>query len=123
RQLADAMPQIVWTADASGRATYYNRRWFEYTGMEAAEAAEDAWTRVTHPDDLAAALERRAKTLADGSVFEAEYRFRAGDGTYRWHLGRALPIRRADGSIDFWIGTATDIDDRKRIEEAQRFLL
>src|SRR6185437_9691383 len=48
---------------------------------------------------------------------------RAADGSYRWHLGRAVPIRRADGAIDFWIGTATDIHDQKRIEEAQRFLL
>ena len=52
RQLADAMPQIVWTADADGRATYYNRRWFEYTGMTEAELDDHAWARVTHPDDL-----------------------------------------------------------------------
>jgi PAS domain S-box-containing protein len=123
RQLADAMPQIVWTADPEGRATYYNRRWFEYTGMTEADSNEDAWTRVTHPDDLPEVLDRRAETLDDGSVFEAEYRFRALDGTYRWHLGRAVPIRRHDGAIDFRIGTATDIDDRKRIEERQRFLL
>src|SRR5205823_9310883 len=70
-----------------------------------------------------AVLARRERTLADGTVFEVEYRLRAADGTYRWHLGRAVPIHREDGAIDFWIGTATDIDDRKRIEEAQRFLL
>jgi PAS domain S-box-containing protein len=123
RQLADAMPQIVWTSDTKGNATYYNRRWFEYTGMTDDEVDATAWSRVTHPDDLPEAIARREQTLTDGSVFEVEYRFRAADGTYRWHLGRALPIRDEAGDIDFWIGTATDIDDRKRIEEAQRFLL
>jgi PAS domain S-box-containing protein len=123
RQLADAMPQIVWTSDNAGNATYYNRRWFEYTGMRDDEVDATAWARVTHPDDLPDTMARREQTLADGSVFEVEYRFRAADGTYRWHLGRAVPIRDDAGEIDFWIGTATDIDDRKRIEEAQRFVL
>jgi PAS domain S-box-containing protein len=123
RQLADAMPQIVWTSDAAGNATYYNRRWFEYTGMRPEDADETAYKDIIHPDDRAAAFARRAETLASGAVFEVEYRFRAADGTYRWHLGRAVPIRTDDGTVDFWIGTATDIEDRKRVEEAQRFLL
>src|SRR4051794_29155465 len=123
RQLADAMPQIVWTSDDEGNATYYNRRWFDYTGMADGEVDAIAWSRVTHPDDLPSVVARREQSLADGTVFEVEYRFRGADGTYRWHLGRAVPIRDESGEIDFWIGTATDIDDRKRIEEAQRFLL
>jgi PAS domain S-box-containing protein len=123
RQLADAMPQIVWTSDPAGNATYYNRRWFDYTGMESADVDATAWTRATHPDDLALVLATREQTLGTATIFEAEYRFRAADGTYRWHLGRAVPILTDEGDVDFWIGTATDIDDRKRIEEAQRFLL
>jgi PAS domain S-box-containing protein len=123
RQLADAMPQIVWTSNPDGETTYFNRRWFEYTGMTEEETGRHAWSSAAHPNDLPAVVARREQTLADGSVFEVEYRFRAGDGTYRWHLGRAIPIRDDDGAIDFWIGTATDIDDRKRIEETQRFLL
>ncbi len=123
RQLADAMPQIVWAADRKGRATYYNRRWYEYTGQSVELAGEAGWRQAVHPDDLPAAVARRAETLASGEVFEVEYRFRAGDGTYRWHLGRAVPIRGADGGIDFWIGTATDIHDHKRTQQAQRFLL
>ncbi|HZT91455.1 MAG TPA: ATP-binding protein [Gaiellaceae bacterium] len=123
RQLADAMPQIVWTADRSGAATYFNRRWFEYTGMRDDEVDPHAWTRVTHPDDLPHVVAERQRTLADGTDFEVEYRFRAADGSYRWHLGRAVAIRSDDGEIDFWIGTATDIDDRKRHDDARQFLL
>jgi PAS domain S-box-containing protein len=123
RRLADAMPQIVWTSDRRGRATYFNRRWFEYTGMRPEEADANVWTRVTHPDDLPAAMARREESLESGGAFEVEYRFRAADGHYRWHLGRAVPMRGEGGAIDFWVGTATDIHDRKRTEEAQRFLL
>jgi PAS domain S-box-containing protein len=123
RQLADAMPQIVWTDDEHGRATYYNRRWFEYTGVDPEEVGEQPWARFVHPDDLPPVLARRDRSLASGDVFEAEVRFRAADGRYRWHLGRAVPIRTDDGAIDFWIGTATDIEERKRIEDAQQFLL
>ena len=122
RQLADAMPQIVWTADATGAATYFNRRWFEYTGMTPEEVGPNAWYQIVHPDDLPGAVARREQTLRSGETFEVEYRFRGADGRYRWHLGRALPVRDAEGGIGFWIGTATDIHDRKRIEEQRAFI-
>jgi PAS domain S-box-containing protein len=121
-QLADAMPQIVWTADRSGQTTYLNRRFAEYTGIDV-HAVPISWMEFVHPEDVGETLRRRRETLASGEVFEFEYRFRAADGTYRWHLGRAVPIRGADDEIEFWIGTGTDIHDQKRIEEGQRFLL
>jgi len=122
RELAEAMPQIVWVSDPTGRATYYNGRWFEYTGIDAAATTDADWRNVVHPDDLSAAIDRRNATLASGDPFEVEYRFRSVDGSYRWHLGRAVAVRGPDGEIDHWVGTATDIDDQKRAEEAQRFL-
>ena len=123
RQLADAMPQIVWTSDAEGAATYFNRRWFDYTGMAVEHAGPNAWLEVVHPDDLPPAVGLRAQTLRSGETFEVEYRFRAADGSYRWHLGRAVPMRGADGSIESWIGTATDIHDRKLVELQRSFII
>jgi PAS domain S-box-containing protein len=123
RALADAMPQIVWTSTPDGRATYYSRRWFEYTGLKPGPAKGDEWAQVVHPDDLAATLDRRQESLASGLVFEVQYRFRGADGVYRWHLGRAIPVRNRGGAVEFWVGTATDIDAQKRIEQAQDFLL
>ena len=123
RALADAMPQIVWQAGVDGGTTYFNRRWFEFTGTAPDEAGPNAWTKVVHPDDLPAAMSRREETLRSGETFEVEYRFRAADGTYRWHLGRAVPIRDRTGEIELWVGTATDIHDRKLIEEQRAFLI
>ncbi len=92
--------------------------------MEPGKADATAWTLVVHPDDLPRGARAPAtQTLASGETFEVEYRFRAADGSYRWHLGRAMPMLAEDGSIEFWIGTATDIHDRRRTEDMQRFLL
>jgi PAS domain S-box-containing protein len=123
RALADAMPQIVWTAGPDGKATYYNRRWFDYTGLEPGPVEGNEWMQFIHPDDLKRTLDHQRESLASGDVFEIEYRIRGLDGAYRWHLGRAVPRRRATGEIDFWVGTATDIDAHKRNEQAQDFLL
>jgi PAS domain S-box-containing protein len=125
RSLADAMPQIVWTARADGHTDYYNRRWFEYTGFTEEESlAADGWKNVLHPDDVAPSRERWHTCLRTGTDFKIEYRFRrASDGAYRWHLGRALPMRDQDGQIVRWFGTSTDIDDQKRAEESLRVIV
>jgi PAS domain S-box-containing protein len=118
-QLADAMPQIVWRADIDGNATYFNQRWFDYTGMTPADAAASPWHDAVHPADREDLLTK----LGAVEAFEHEFRLRAGDGTYRWHLARTAPIRDEGGRIESWVGTATDIDDRKRTEEQWSFLL
>ncbi len=123
RQLADAMPQIVWTSGADGGATYFNRRWFEYTGMKPEDAGPDVWQLVVHPSDLPNAVARRRQTLTSGEPYEVEYRFHAADGSYRWHLGRAVPMHDKAGRVEFWIGTATDIHDRKIIEDQRTFIV
>ncbi|MEG4806449.1 PAS domain S-box protein [Microcoleus sp. F8-D3] len=122
RVLAEAIPQIVWTARADGWVDYYNRRWFEYTGLTVEETQGWGWHLALHPDDVADALERWKTSVQTGKTYEVEYRFkRASDGAYRWHLGRALPVRDAEGKILKWFGTCTDIDDRQRSAQTANF--
>jgi PAS domain S-box-containing protein len=116
--IAEAIPQIVWTARPDGWLDYYNARWFEYTGLTLEQTQAWGWKPVLHPDDAENCLERWNTSVQTGATYEVEYRFlRASDQSYRWHLGRALPVRDASGKIIKWFGTCTDIDDRKR--EAQ----
>jgi PAS domain S-box-containing protein len=121
RFLADAMPQIVWTARPDGGLDYYNQPSFDYTGLTFEQARDWGWQPVLHPDDLPLCLDRWARSLQTGEHFEVEQRLRrASDGAYRWHLGRALPRRNDKGEIVQWVGTCTDIDDHKRAAERLR---
>ncbi|MDB6153289.1 MAG: hypothetical protein JWL90_1742, partial [Chthoniobacteraceae bacterium] len=117
--LADCMPQMVWTARPDGRIDYYNQAWFDYTGMSIEQAVDWGWVPVLHPDDHQACIQRWTHSISTGENYEIEYRFkRACDGIYRWHLGRARPMRDAKGTITHWVGTCTDIDEQKLAEEA-----
>lgn len=116
--LADAVPLIVWTAQPNGELDYYNQRWFDYTGMSLEETKGWGWQPVLHPEDLQKCIDTWVSSIQNGEPYEIEYRFKRKDGTYRWHLGRALPVRNNDEDIVSWVGTCTDIDDQKRVEEA-----
>ncbi|MDB4974807.1 MAG: putative histidine kinase, hybrid [Myxococcaceae bacterium] len=117
RALANAMPQIVWTSHPDGGLDWINERWREYTGAEAdGEAIRRSYV---HPDDVESIVASWDAALAAPAVCEFEYRLRRKDGVYRWHLGRVVPFLQ-DGKLVRWIATATDIDDRKRAEEARR---
>lgn len=121
RMLANAMPQIVWTAQPDGLLDYYNQRWFDYTGMTLEQTQDLGWEPVIAADDLQKCLDGWTHAVETGESHEIEYRFkRASDGMYRWHLGRAFPIRDSHDTIIKWFGTCTDIDDQKRGEEALR---
>lgn len=112
---AEAMPQMAFIADAEGNITYYNRRWYEY--IEGVEGTEGwGWSKqpVHHPDDLDRTIARWTHSLKTGEPYEIEYRLRRHDGVYRWHLGRALPIRNSEGKIEQWLGTNTDIEEIKQ---------
>jgi two-component system, sensor histidine kinase and response regulator len=115
RFLADAMPQIVWTSKPDGNLDYYNKRWFDYTGLELEQTKDWGWKPVLHPDDVQNCVDRWTEAYTTGGNYEVEYRFkRASDGVYRWHIGRAFPLRNQSGEIIQWVGTCTDIDDQKR---------
>ncbi|MEZ4236202.1 MAG: ATP-binding protein [Myxococcota bacterium] len=120
-QLVEALPVIAWVADADGRVTYFNARWSEFVGQPWDPSLGDAHRLAVHPDDLPASRERWRDALATGTPFDGEHRFRRHDGVYRWHLVRAVPLR-ADGEPTRWIGTCVDIDDRRRGNDAARFL-
>ena len=118
RFLADAIPQMVWTTALDGRVEYWNKAWYDYTGLSFEQTRDWGWTPVLHPEDLDQCLETWRHSLATGARYNVEYRMRRGaDQAYRWHLGRALPMRGSDGKIVQWVGTCTDIDDQKRAEE------
>ena len=119
--LAEAMPQVVWTADRTGRLEYCNRRWFEYTGLDPSQIAESA--TPIHPDDRAAVGAEFERAVSERRPFEVLYRVRrASDGTYRWHLGRATPSVDDAGEVVRWIGTATEVDAQRRSQDEARFL-
>jgi PAS domain S-box-containing protein len=115
RQLADAMPQIVWTAGADGIVDYFNRRWYGYTGE--AENARALPASYVHPEDVERAKAGWEHAFRDGVDYDVEVRLRSASGSYRWFLARALPVRNQQGDIVKWIGTSTDIDDQKNAEE------
>jgi PAS domain S-box-containing protein len=119
RQLADAMPQMVWSARPDGAIDYYNRRWYEFTGLSKAREDDEKWPTILHPDDVERTLELWQEAMRTGDVFETEHRFRdRRTGEYRWHLARALPMRDRSGRITRWFGTSTDIDDLKQAQAA-----
>jgi PAS domain S-box-containing protein len=118
RELADSMPQMVWTADATGRFTYSNRRFAEFTGHSSDHKGTD-WTSSVHPEDLPNVLRRWGNALATGQEFNVEARMRrAADNSDRWHLVRAVPSFEADGHVARWYGTCTDVHEGKLAEEA-----
>ncbi|HYI46613.1 MAG TPA: PAS domain S-box protein [Actinomycetota bacterium] len=120
RQLADAMPQIVWTMDPQGEPDYFNERWFDYTGLSMAQSKGGAWASVMHPDDSEALSGEWAASMEAGTPLEVECRFRRVDGEYRWHLIRGMPVRDDRGEVTKWFGTSTDIHEQKRAEESLR---
>ncbi len=123
RELADAMPQIVWSARPDGVLDYTNRRWYEFIGKAEAEVDVADWGARVHPDDLAGAGAAWAQCVASGQAYAIEFRVRRADETYRWFLVRALPIRSADGSVARWYGTCTDIHDQRALLEQNAQLL
>lgn len=118
RILAQAVPNHVWTADATGASHWYNDKAYEYTGFEPGTLSGEAWMKLVHPDDWNHIRAAWLSAVQAGGLYEAEMRIRRGDGAYRWHIVRAIPVRGADGEIERWIGTNTDIQDQKAALEA-----
>jgi PAS domain S-box-containing protein len=118
RHAMDAIPQLVWSAFPDGSVEFCNRRWLEYTGLAAEQAQGWGWKTAIHPEDAAELVASWNRVLAEGVPGEAEARMRKTDGTFRWFLIRAAPMLNDQGRIVRWYGTNTDIEERKRAEQA-----
>ena len=118
RLVIDTLPALVWSKLPDGSADFLNQRFREYTGFSLKEGLGWGWMNAFHPEDRAEEEWRAA--FAAGQPFERESRLRRADGAYRWFLFRAVPLRDELGNVVKWYGTSTDIEDRRRTEEALR---
>ena len=116
-RMIEGVPQIAWSADNEGNFDYFNKRWTELTGAPPPQTSDD-WRPFIHPDDAEATLGNWDASFAAGEEFEAEFRFRCADGSWRWVLGLAVPVSEGKGDPLRWFGTVTDIDEvRNALEE------
>lgn len=114
----DGIPQIAWTSTPDGKVNYTNLFWREYTGIPFEEAKDDKWQVVLHPEDKESTIEHFRYCLQAGEGVNVECRIqRASDGTYRWHIVRALPVKNVQEQIILWVCTCTDIQDQKDATE------
>jgi diguanylate cyclase (GGDEF)-like protein/PAS domain S-box-containing protein len=118
RSLSEAIPGIIWTARADGSIDFASDRWYSYSGQVPQGNKDLAWKQALHPDDVAVTVTKWAECVRTGEAYEKEYRLRRGsDGSYRWFLARATPVRDAQGQIVKWFGTVTDIEDQKQNQQ------
>ncbi|HEY1429689.1 MAG TPA: SpoIIE family protein phosphatase, partial [Candidatus Tumulicola sp.] len=122
--VADAMPQLVWTSSADGTIDYFNRRWIDYTGVTLDDLRDRGQLPgIVHPDEVDDTWLRWHASIAERIPLEIEHRLRRVDGSYRWFLTRAEPLRGVDGSVVRWVGTATDVDEQRRLRDSLAFVV
>lgn len=119
--VADGIPDIAWSCTPELVFDFYNARWRQYTGAEPPRDG-DGWRPYVHPEDEDAAFGAWANAAEKGEAFESTYRMLMATGEYRWVLSRAVPLHAADGSIERWFGTVTDVHEQRNLSE-QRDLL
>jgi PAS domain S-box-containing protein len=121
REVIETVPAMAWSTPPDGSNAFVNRQWAEYTGLTAEQTASSGWRSTVHPEDVSGHMEEWRQSLATGQPLDHEVRLRrTADGQYRWFLVRGMPLRDEHGEVLKWYGIATDIEDRKRAEEALR---
>ena len=120
RTLAEAVPQIVWATRPDGWNIYFNQQWVDYTGLTLDESYGHGWNTPFHPDDKQRAWDAWQRATQHNETYLLECRLRRADGVYRWWLIHGAPMRGANGEIQKWFGTCTDIEELKQAEEALR---
>ncbi len=123
RLLADEMPQFVWTADSEGLLNYFNKSVYKFTGLDENTITGDGWVNIIHPDDRERNFQVWKNSIDKGIDFIFENRFIDKNGDTRWQLSRAKPLKDNDGNITMWVGTSTDIQDIKELEEQKDFFI
>jgi PAS domain S-box-containing protein len=118
RRLLDSLPETMWAARPDGMLYYANQAWRDYTGLDSEEITTQFFLEYFHPADRTAMADQWRETLQQGRRAESEFRMRRKDGVWRWHLGRAAAERDESGQVIGFICVATDIDDKKRAEDA-----
>ena len=118
RTLADAVPQIIWTNNAEGDADYFNQRWYDYTGLNYEHSAGLGWQLIVHSEDERGSVEKWKEAFSDEKIFDTEFRLRHRNGTFRWFIGRNVPLINEKGKVTAWFGSATDIQELKKTEKA-----
>jgi PAS domain S-box-containing protein len=118
RTLADNIAAFAWMADSKGNIYWYNKRWFDYTGLPFEDARQWGWPLRQHPDHVDRTMEKISRCLSTGEVWEDTFPLKGRDGVYRWFLSRAMPIRDDAGNVIRWFGTNTDITEH--LEEAEK---
>jgi PAS domain S-box-containing protein len=118
RVLAETLPHLVWTTQPDGRIDYINQRYCDWTQADFEHIRDYGWRQFLHPDDRERTLALRQRSIETGERYESEHRLKNSQtGEYRWLLARAYPVRDDTGQIVKWIGTSTDIEDKKQVEQ------
>src|SRR5215813_12392653 len=120
RLAIDTIPAIVWITAPDGRVTFMNRAWRDFTGLSLEDGAQGRWIETLHPDEAQWVQSTRDAAVAAGRAYEVDARMRRADGSYRWVLRRAVPLRNGRGEIVQWYGTGTDVTATKRAQRAVR---
>ncbi|MFM9912100.1 MAG: ATP-binding protein [Methylophilaceae bacterium] len=116
RALAEFMPQMVWATRPDGWNIYFNQQWVDYTGLTLEESYGHGWNTPFHPDDRQSAWDAWQLATQQNAPYSLQCRLRRADGVYQWWLIRGVPMRSANGEIQKWVGTCTNINDIKRTE-------
>ena len=116
RTMANSLPQLVWTCTAEGDCDFLSRQWEEYTGVPAERHLGSGWGEQIHPEDHQKLTQDWLTAKATAREFHAEFRIRCHDGTFRWFDTRAVPLKDSQGRVLKWIGSNTDIEDRRQAE-------
>ena len=120
RQIVDLAPGTVWFAEPDGGLSYISQDFYDATGMTPETALPNGWTVMVHPDDLGRVAMEWETARRDETPYDTEFRTRQLDGTYRWISARALPVRDDEGRVTGWLGSNSDIHERKTAEETLR---